>query len=213
MNTKKCGCCKIEKNINEFHADKSRKDGLKPACKICISIRSNKNYLKHKKHILKYGEEYRIKKLKELKEKYQIEKIKYTDELIKQGYKIIPIKENKKNLYLINKNTEIIKIDVWCNYYINRKINHKILNQRINYYGYYVVSIHKEFRVHQLMAITYLNHVQQNHKLVVDHIDGNKLNNKIENLQIVTNWQNLCKGRFYKTKEDRWKKYIDCINY
>jgi hypothetical protein len=63
------------------------------------------------------------------------------------------------------------------------------------------------------MAITYLNHIPQNHKLVIDHIDGNKLNNKIENLQIVTNFENLCKGRFDKTKDKKFLKFMDGIKF
>jgi hypothetical protein len=213
MNLKKCGCCKIEKPLNEFHADKSRKDGLKTACKPCIIVRTHKNYLKHKKHILEYQKKWIEINIPLLKKQYLNEKIKYTEYLIQEGYKIIPVKENKENLYFINKDSDIIKISGQQFFNKNKKITHKKIIKRINYYGYYVVSISKEFRVHQLIAITYLNHVQQNHRLVVDHIDGNKLNNKIENLQIVTNWQNLCKGRFYKTNENKWKKYIENITY
>ena len=213
MNIKKCGCCKIEKNIDEFHADKARKGGLKSACKSCIIIRSHKNYLKHKNHILKYGKEYQIKKIKELKEKYQIEKTKCTNQLISQGYKIIPIQENNEKLYLINKDSDIVKINTWNFFLKNKKLNYKIIKKRINYYGYYVVSISKEFRVHQLIAITYLNHIQQNHRLVVDHIDGNKLNNHVSNLQIVTQFQNLIKGRYHKSKDPKWIKWIESIKY
>jgi hypothetical protein len=33
-----CSRCKLEKNENEFHKDKNRKDGLYPHCKICKNL-------------------------------------------------------------------------------------------------------------------------------------------------------------------------------
>ena len=35
--TKKCGVCKEEKPLTEFHKSKNRKDGLDFACKTCRS--------------------------------------------------------------------------------------------------------------------------------------------------------------------------------
>ena len=170
-------------------------------------------YLKFKKDILKNSKEHYKKYIIQKKEDYIIDKIKYTEYLINKGYKIIQIKENKENLYFINDNVDIIKIDGFTKYIKNKKLNHKTVKKTINHYGYQVVSITKEWRVHQLMAITYLNHIPQNHKLVIDHIDGNKLNNKIENLQIVTNWQNLAKGRFDKTQNEKFLKFMDGMQF
>jgi hypothetical protein len=50
-------------------------------------------------------------------------------------------------------------------------------------------------RVHSLMAITFLNHSYGNRKLVVDHIDNNPLNNRLENLQVVDIRMNNIKDR------------------
>jgi len=50
-------------------------------------------------------------------------------------------------------------------------------------------------RVHSLMAITWLNHSYGDRKVVVDHIDNNPLNNKLDNLQIITNKQNILKNK------------------
>lgn len=44
----------------------------------------------------------------------------------------------------------------------------------------------KTVKVHQLVAMAFLNHVPCGMKLVIDHIDDNRLNNKSDNLQIVT---------------------------
>jgi hypothetical protein len=47
--------------------------------------------------------------------------------------------------------------------------------------------------VHQLVASAFLNYQPTNRKIVIDHIDENKLNNYIENLQIITNRLNTSK--------------------
>ncbi len=64
--TKFCSRCEIEKEISEFHKDKSKKDGLNPACKICIKDwrTNNKDYLN------KYALQYRLEN-KENIAKYQ----------------------------------------------------------------------------------------------------------------------------------------------
>jgi hypothetical protein len=50
-------------------------------------------------------------------------------------------------------------------------------------------------RVHQLVAMAFLNHKPSGFKLVIDHIDNNKLNNSLENLQILTHRQNTSKRK------------------
>ena len=62
--------------------------------------------------------------------------------------------------------------------------------------GYLAVglSLNKKSKtrtVHQLVAITFLNHIQCGHNLVVDHIDEDNTNNKLSNLRIYTNRENL----------------------
>lgn len=80
----------------------------------------------------------------------------------------------------------------------------KKLKQSIDSTGYYAVGLTnkktKIFRVHKLMAIMFLNHKPLGYKLVIDHINNNKLDNRIDNLQIVTIRENTTKDRKKKTK-------------
>jgi hypothetical protein len=55
--------------------------------------------------------------------------------------------------------------------------------------GYYVVSINsKFFYVHRLVALTFLENTEN--KECVNHIDGNKLNNELTNLEWATSLEN-----------------------
>ena len=55
--------------------------------------------------------------------------------------------------------------------------------------GYYVVSINtKLFYVHRLVALTFLENFEN--KELVNHIDGNKLNNQLTNLEFSTSLEN-----------------------
>ena len=87
---------------------------------------------------------------------------------------------------------------------LNRTVNHKygtrIVRERIllpkKSNGYFTVTIckdniHKTRRVHQLIAMAFLEHVPCGQKWVVNHIDRNKLNNKIDNLEVISNRENV----------------------
>lgn len=65
------------------------------------------------------------------------------------------------------------------------------------YNGYYTVSLYKDKKmkkclVHRLIAITFLGEVPEG--MNVDHIDGNKANNELSNLQYLTVAQNTSKS-------------------
>lgn len=53
----------------------------------------------------------------------------------------------------------------------------------------------KTFQIHQLVAMAFLNHTPSGLKIVVDHIDNNPLNNKLNNLQLITQRENASKDR------------------
>jgi hypothetical protein len=80
----------------------------------------------------------------------------------------------------------------------NVKRNDKTLKPWINNSGYYSVSlskngIRKVRTVHQLESESFLNFIQCGYKLVINHIDFNRLNNHLENLEIVTQRENANK--------------------
>lgn len=73
-----------------------------------------------------------------------------------------------------------------------KKLSHsgyKQINVRVNN------KLSRPFTVHQIIAAIFLNHNIDGHKFVIDHIDSNKLNNRVENLQIVSARQNCSKEK------------------
>jgi hypothetical protein len=83
-----------------------------------------------------------------------------------------------------------------------RRHNGKILKSYAKPYGYLQVCLSKNkikksssktYSVHQLVAIAFLDHNPKGNELVIDHINNNKLDNRVENLQIVTHRYNVYK--------------------
>jgi len=67
--------------------------------------------------------------------------------------------------------------------------------------GYYRICLYKNkkrksFYIHQLVAIVFLDHTPNGNDLVVDHIDNDKTNNRLVNLQIISNRENLSKDKW-----------------
>ena len=80
------------------------------------------------------------------------------------------------------------------------RIKEKIMKGSTASKGYrkFILSknfIKKTIEVHQLVAITFLNHVPNGHKIIVDHKNNNKLDINIDNLQLITSRENLSKDK------------------
>ena len=71
----------------------------------------------------------------------------------------------------------------------------KIKSQYISSTGYYMISVSKNnksksYRVHRLLAETFIPKNNE-FQIFVNHIDGNKLNNCLENLEWCTHLENM----------------------
>jgi hypothetical protein len=105
----------------------------------------------------------------------------------------------------------------------NLTIN-KILKPSLNNQKYYLVGLSKDgkrrnIKIHVLTAMTFLGHIPDGTlKIVVDHIDNNKLNNHIDNLQLISQRENSSKdkkscsskyiGVSWNKSRNKWKSEI-----
>lgn len=74
------------------------------------------------------------------------------------------------------------------------------------------------FTVHKLVAMAFLGHAPDGtNKIVVDHIDNNKLNNHLSNLRLITNRENITKvpiglskyaGVIWIVRDKKWSAKI-----
>ena len=84
-----------------------------------------------------------------------------------------------------------------------------ILKQGVGTQGYFHVCLTKKsekktFKIHKLVAEAFLSHLSCGYKEVVDHIDNNPKNNKISNLQLVSQRLNMTKDQFRKNPKSKY---------
>ena len=98
-----------------------------------------------------------------------------------------------------------------------RNKNKKILSPAVNSKGYLVINIKtKSYNIHRLVAIAF-KPISNYKNLVVNHIDSNKLNNNINNLEWCTQKYNIfhsmINGHHYNfSDEDRKKSEENRLN-
>ena len=79
---------------------------------------------------------------------------------------------------------------------LGKRVKERVLKNLVNTTnGYLVVNLSKiglvkTKQIHQLVAEAFLNHSQKGHKLVVNHKNFNRQDNRVENLEIVTQREN-----------------------
>lgn len=108
-------------------------------------------------------------------------------------FKIIPNTENK---YEANELGEIKRVHSYVSNNLNngkRVVGLKPLKPKTKSNGYKEVSLSldsggKSFYVHRLVASTFIGEIPKGYE--VNHIDGNKANNTLENLEIVSASEN-----------------------
>ena len=72
--------------------------------------------------------------------------------------------------------------------------------------GYASIALHnknikRKFKIHQLISMAFLGHIPCGHKLVIDHINNNPLDNSIKNLQIISTRENCSKDKINKSSK------------
>lgn len=101
----------------------------------------------------------------------------------------------------VNPDAEFILVDRYLSDYYGEPVvsfsyfntkNHR--SKSTNNAGYYIIQLEKCLTIHKIVAETFLGDIPKGYD--VDHIDGDKSNNSLTNLEIVTHQENMV--RYYK---------------
>lgn len=136
METKLCSGCKLIKDINEFHKNKSKKDGLQDHCKICRNSKSQQNKEKRKE----YRKEWYLKNLDKVKSlsnlRYHLNKDDINKKK-KENYRKdesvrLKYKQQQRKYYENNKELFFKQAKLWTE--LNRDRRNEISKKHYNEY-------------------------------------------------------------------------------
>ena len=88
-------------------------------------------------------------------------------------------------------------------FYLSKEIILKSAKSKNNYYSVVLrkENVSKTYRVHVLVAMAFLDFIPNGHKFVIDHKNGVRTDNRLENLQIVTQREN--NQNYHKSKKGK----------
>lgn len=125
----------------------------------------------------------------------------------KEVWKDIP---GYEGYYQVSNLGRVLSVDRYVPTHVDKlfHVREWFIKIRVGTTGYLTVDLRKlgakkTKKVHQLMAMAFLNHEPCGYDLVVDHIDNNPLNNNLKNLQIITHRRNTTKD-----KKNGTSKYV-----
>ena len=117
----------------------------------------------------------------------------------KEVWKDVP---NYEGYYQISDLGNVRSLDRFVNSFVDIKKTMKgqIIKHKVDKHGYCCINLNKlgiktTYKIHKLVAIAFLNHTPCRFKIVVDHINNIKTDNRLENLQLTTNRHNSSKDR------------------
>ena len=122
-----------------------------------------------------------------------------------EGYEGLYQVSNKSNIKALEKKVLGIKDS-------NRKLKERLKKKSISKIGYEIVLLHKDgkyktFYVHRLVAKAFIPN--PNNYSVINHLDGNKANNNLENLEWCSISRNVKHG--YETGLNSKCRAVKCI--
>jgi hypothetical protein len=111
--------------------------------------------------------------------------------------------EGYNGMYEVSSLGRVKSVQKW------RGSSFRILGDRPSRKGYNTASLYKNkksktFSVHQLVAVAFLGHEIDGMKNQVDHIDGNKKNNCVDNLQILSAEAHIIKTYSQKPSSSKY---------
>ena len=126
--------------------------------------------------------------------------------------------------YMVSDNGKVKSLDRMVKHRnITMKLKGRILKPYLNPKGYFHVilcvnSKQKTRKIHQLMAESFKSHVPCGYKKVVDHINGIRTDNRLDNLQVISQRENASKdkkehsskfiGVRFRSNSKRWEASI-----